>query len=90
MVLETDPKRTEYPALHSILERGIETSSALLNTLVHLTENQNPEWVYWMEGEYKNKGTSKEKLQLSLHASLIDVSDTLYQSFFSQLQSNGY
>ena len=87
MVLETDPKRTEYPALHSILERGIETSSALLNTLVHLTENQNPEWVYWMEGDYKNKGTSKEKLQLSLHASLIDVSDTLHKSFFSRLES---
>ena len=87
MVLEADPKRTEYPALHSILERGLETSSALLNTLVHLTENQNPEWVYWMEGDYKNKGTSKEKLQLSLHASLIDVSDTLHKSFFSRLES---
>ena len=87
MILEEDSKRTDYPILHSILERGLENASALSNTLIHLTENQNPEWVYWMEGDYKNKGNSKEKLQISLHASLIDVSDTLYKSFFNQLES---
>ena len=67
MILEEDSKRTDYPILHSILERGLENASALSNTLIHLTENQNPEWVYWMEGDYKNKGNSKEKLQISLH-----------------------
>tara|TARA_Y100000287_G_scaffold99772_1_gene79696 strand:- start:323 stop:1483 length:1161 start_codon:yes stop_codon:yes gene_type:complete len=87
MVLESDPKRTDYPALHSILERGLESSSGLLNTIVHLTENQNSEWVYWMEGDFKNKGTSKEKLQISLHASLVDVSSTLQTSFFNQIEN---
>ncbi len=87
MVLEADPKRTDYPVLHSILDRGLESSSGLLNTLVHLTENQNSEWVYWMEGDFKNKNTSKERLQISLHASLVDVSHTLHTSFFNQLEN---
>ena len=87
MVLESDPKRTDYPVLHSILERGLESSSGLLNTIIHLTENQNLEWVYWMEGDFKNKGTSKEKLQISLHASLVDVSSTLQTSFFNQIEN---
>ena len=87
MVLELDPKKTDYAVLHSILERGLETSSSLLNTIVHLTENQNSEWVYWMEGDYRNKGTANEKLQISLHASLVDVSDTLHTSFFNKLEN---
>ena len=87
MILEIDPKRTDFTVLHSIIERGIETSSVLLNTIVHLTENQNPEWVYWMEGEFKRNKSGSEKLQLSLHASLVDVSDTLHKSFFNQLDN---
>ena len=87
MVLELDPKRTDYAVLHSILDRSLETSSSLLSTIVHLTENQNSEWVYWMEGEYKSKGTVNESLQLSLHSSLVDVSDTLYTSFFDRLEN---
>ena len=40
-----------------------------------------------MEGDFKNKGTSKEKLQISLHASLVDVSNTLQTSFFNQIEN---
>ena len=53
MVLELDPKRTDYTVLHSILDRSLDTSSSLLSTIVHLTENQNSEWVYWMEVNIK-------------------------------------
>ena len=38
-------------------------------------------------GEYKSKGNVNESLQLSLHSSLVDVSDTLYTSFFDRLEN---
>tara|TARA_Y100001970_G_C14242625_1_gene865866 strand:+ start:577 stop:3387 length:2811 start_codon:yes stop_codon:yes gene_type:complete len=87
MILEMDPKRSDYTVLHNIIEQGLETSTVLLNTIVHLTENQNSEWVYWMEGEYRSRGSENQILQISLHASLVDVSDTLHTSFFNQLEN---
>jgi len=85
MILEMDPTRMDYPVVHSVLDRSVETSEGLMNSLVRLTENQDSEWVYWMEGAYKNPNTSKEKLVLSLHASLVDVADTLNGQFFKKL-----
>ncbi|MBT4154489.1 MAG: hypothetical protein HOE56_02560 [Candidatus Marinimicrobia bacterium] len=83
-VLEMDPSRTDFPVLHSVLDRGLETSSGLMTSLVRLTENQDSDWVYWMEGEYRNPHTAKEKLILSLHASLVDVAETLNGKFFKR------
>ena len=37
-----------------------------------------------MEGEYRNVNTSKERLVLSLHASLVDVAETLSGKFFKR------
>ena len=81
-VLEMDPSRTDFPVLHSVLDRGLETASGLMTSLVRLTENQDHDWVYWMEGEYRNPNTSKERLTLSLHASLVDVAEKLNVEFF--------
>ena len=83
-VLEMDPSRTDFPVLHSVLDRGLETTSGLMTSLIRLTENQDPDWVYWMEGEYWNPNTSREKLILSLHASLVDVAETLNGKFFKR------
>jgi Rad3-related DNA helicase len=83
-VLEMDPSRTDYSVLHSVLDRGLETTSSLMNSLIRLTENQDNEWVYWMEGEYRSPNTSKEKLIISLHASLVDVAETLKGQFFKR------
>ena len=83
-VLEMDPSRTDYSVLHSVLDRGLETTSSLMNSLTRLTENQDNEWVYWMEGEYRSPNTSKEKLIISLHASLVDVAETLKGQFFKR------
>ena len=84
-ILEMDPDRSDYPVLHSVLERGLETATVLMNGLIHLTENQDPEWVYWMEGEYRNPNTKKEKLILSLNASLVNVAETLNGTFFKRM-----
>ena len=83
-VLEMDPSRTDYSVLHSVLDRGLETTSSLMNSLIRLTENQDNDWVYWMEGEYRSPNTSKEKLIISLHASLVDVAETLKEQFFKR------
>ena len=87
IVLEMDNKRTEYPILHSALDRGLDTVSGLIDSLVTLTENQDPEWVYWIEGEYRRKSNGNDSLILSLHASMIDVSDALRKSFFDKINS---
>ncbi len=83
-ILEIDPTKGDFPVLHSVFDRGLETISGLMTSLVRLTENQDHEWVYWMEGEYRNPNTSKERLILSLHASLVDVADTLNANFFTR------
>ena len=83
-VLEMDPSRTDYSVLHSVLDRGLETTSSLINSLTRLTEHQDNEWVYWMEGEYRSPNTSKDKLIISLHASLVDVAETLKGQFFKR------
>ena len=87
IVLEMDNKRAEYPILHSALDRGIDTASGLIDSLVTLTENQDPEWVYWIEGEYRRRSNGNDSLILSLHASMIDVSDALRRSFFDKINS---
>ena len=87
MVLEMDTARTDYPILHAAMDRGIETMTGLSTVLITLTENQDPEWVYWMQGEYRFPRKSKEKLILSLFASMIDVSDTLNRAFFEKIGS---
>lgn len=87
IVLEMDNKRTEYPILHTALERGLDTVSGLMDSLVTLTENQDPEWVYWIEGKYKRRSSGSDHLIISLHASMIDVSDALRRTFFEKINS---
>ena len=84
VILEIDRDRETYPALHAVVERGMETSTTLLGALIKITENQDHEWVYWMEGEYRNPNTNKERLIISLHASLVDVSETLNTKFYDR------
>ncbi|SVC58469.1 uncharacterized protein METZ01_LOCUS311323, partial [marine metagenome] len=83
-VLEMDPTRSDYTVLHSVLDRSLETIDTQMKSLIRLTEGQNNEWVYWMEGEFSNRNTSKEKLVLSLHTSLIDVAETMNETFFTR------
>ena len=87
LVLEMDTSRTDYPILHTAMDRGVETITGLMTSLVTLTEEQDPEWVYWMQGEYRFPAKGKEKLVLSLFASMVDVSDTLNRSFFERLDN---
>ena len=87
IVLEMDNKRTDYPILHSALDRGLDTVTGLMDGLITLTENQDPEWVYWMEGEYRYRSNENERPVISLHASMIDVSDTLRRTFFDKIDT---
>jgi len=85
-VLEMDPKKGDYPILHSTFEHALEVNTALLKSLIHLTENQDPEYVYWLEGEFRSPNTQRERLVISLHSSLVDVSETINSAFFQRLE----
>ena len=86
-VLKIDSSRSDYPILHNFLDQGLETTTDLTNTLIHLTENQNQDWVYWLEGNYKKNGFENSNLQISLNASVIDVSKTLSHYFFKNIDN---
>ena len=84
-VLELDPSRADHTSLHSVLDRGIENVSDLINSIILLTENQQDDWVYWMEGVFRSIGTPREDLRISLHASPIDMADPLTNRFFKSI-----
>ena len=87
IVLGIDNKRKDYPILHSALDRGLDTVNNLISSLIVLTEDQDPDWVYWMEGQYRGKSNNKDDLIISLHASMIDVSDKLSSTFFDKIDN---
>ena len=55
----------KYSYLHNILGNGLENINGLFESIDVLTDNQDPEWVYWQEGVYKSKGGDKDQLKLS-------------------------
>lgn len=83
-LLEKDPERKDYDELHQVLAQHKDILSGLINNVVLLTSEQNPENVYWKEGEFKERHGSKE-LILSLHASPVDVSEKLSSLFFKNI-----
>ncbi len=83
-ILQIDSSRSKYTYLHNILDKGLENISELNNSINILTENQDFDWVYWKEGFYKSRGGKTDRLQLSLHASMIDISDILRNKLYSR------
>ncbi len=69
----------KYSAQHKEILGG------LIKNVVSLTIEQNPENIYWKEGDFKERN-GKSELMLSLHASPIDVSDKLSSLFFKNIQ----
>jgi predicted DnaQ family exonuclease/DinG family helicase len=87
VILEVDNTRTKYGTLHSIFDNGHDKINRLLSDLICLTANQDIDTVYWMEGDFKYKNTSKEKLFITLHASLIDASINMTDKFFNRFHN---
>ncbi len=85
-LLEKDPERKDYDELHQVLNQHKDILSGLINNVVLLTSEQNPENVYWKEGDFKERNGIKE-LMLSLHASPVDVSEKLNSLFFRNIGS---
>ena len=83
-ILEIDSSRTKYLYLHNVLDRGLENISGLSDSINILTENQDPEWVYWKQGIYHSKAGSIVQLRLSLHASMVDISEILRNKLYSR------
>jgi len=83
-LLEKDPERKDYDELHQVLAQHKDILSGLINNVTLLTSEQNPENIYWKEGEFKESHGSKN-LMLSLHASPVDVSEKLSSLFFKNI-----
>tara|TARA_B100000686_G_C16806876_1_gene991942 strand:- start:12171 stop:14981 length:2811 start_codon:yes stop_codon:yes gene_type:complete len=86
IMMEIDLGRTDYPVMYSVLDRGLENITVIIDSLVRLTENQDSGWVYWLEGDYFYYGTNRQKLEISIHASMIDLSEILKIKFFKRLE----
>jgi Rad3-related DNA helicase len=83
-VLKLDPNRSKYTFLHSILDKGLENINALNDSINLLTGSQDNEWVYWKEGYYHSKKELGSDLQVSLHASKIDISEVLRRKLYDK------
>jgi ATP-dependent DNA helicase DinG len=79
-----DPERKDYDELHQVLDQQKDILSGLINNVILLTSEQNPENVYWKEGDFNERHGNKE-LKLSLHASPVDVSEKLNSLFFNNI-----
>jgi len=82
--LEIDSSRTKYLYLHNVLDRGLENINGISDSINILTGNQDPEWVYWKQGSYHSKAGEVAHLRLSLHASMVDISEILRNKLYSR------
>ena len=83
-VSKVDAKKTKYLYLHSILDKGLENINALNDSINLLTTAQDNEWVYWKEGYYNSRKDIDNQLQVSLHASKIDISEILRNRLYNK------
>ena len=70
--------------MHSILDKGLENLNILNESISLLTQNQNNEWVYWKEGVFIGNKDIENQLQVSLHASKIDISEELRNNLYEK------
>ena len=87
LILKIDPSRKDFKLLHSTLEQGSENVMSIIIAISSLTEEQDYNWVYWMEGSYNKSKKSNQEVSVSLFASPIDVSENLYNKFFDKLNN---
>ncbi len=83
-LLEKDPERKDFDELHQVLAQHKDILGGLISNVMLLTMEQNPDNVYWKEGDFKERNGNSELL-LSLHASPVDVSDKLSSLFFKNI-----
>ena len=83
-VLKLDSNRSKYTFLHSILDKGLENINALNDSINLLTGSQDNDWVYWKEGYYNSKKELDSQLQISLHASKIDIAEILRRKLYDK------
>ena len=63
------------------IDSFIESLNTILTLLNLLTQEQDPNWVYWQEGVFRNNG----EFELIIYGSPIDISKNLVDAFFSHV-----
>jgi predicted DnaQ family exonuclease/DinG family helicase len=64
-----------------------ESLSAIIHSFKFLTSNQDGEWVYWQEGNFRNSSGKNSLPEISIHASPIDVGVMLSEYLLPKTQS---
>ncbi len=85
-ILELDSTQDKYPTIHTMIDRNIEAVTKIRQSLIILSENQQQDWVYWLEGNYRSKDMSRGQLEISLYASIIDIGKVFRNKFFKNLK----
>tara|TARA_S200000501_G_scaffold379030_1_gene446854 strand:- start:19726 stop:22536 length:2811 start_codon:yes stop_codon:yes gene_type:complete len=86
IILELDSTQDKYPTIHPIMGRNIDIVTKIKQSLMILTEKQEHDWVYWLEGNYKPRDISKDQLEIALCASIIDIGKVFGNKFFKNLK----
>ena len=60
------------------IDSFIESLNTILTLLNLLTQEQDPNWVYWQEGVFRNNG----EFELIIYGSPVDISKNLVDAFF--------
>jgi len=71
----------EFSEIMVQIDSFIESLNTILTLLNLLTQEQDPNWVYWQEGVFRNNG----EFELIMYGSPIDISKNLVDAFFSHV-----
>ena len=71
----------EFSEIMVQIDSFIESLNTILTLLNLLTQEQDPNWVYWQEGVFRNNG----EFELIMYGSPIDISKNLVDEFFSHV-----
>lgn len=76
-----DETNNEFSEILTQIESHVDNLNIILELIDDLTQDQNPDWVYWQEGTYRNG----KDLELILYGSPIDISKNLVKEFFNKI-----
>ncbi len=82
-----DNNSGDYLDLIQVFDQSRQQFSEVSEILKKVTETQQEDWVYWLEGRFRSFGGKKPELALSICAAPIDIAQDLVDNLFSVLDS---
>ncbi len=82
-----DNNSGDYLDIIQVFEQSRQQFAETLEILTRLTQKQDRDWVYWLEGRYRTGRSKKPELGLSICAAPINVAPDLVANLFSIVDS---